>query len=58
MNTATITALITGITGLVGAVTTLIIVIVHVINHQPIGDGKPAEPTVKPSLVNPHIVEE
>lgn len=53
MNTATITALISGLTALVGAVTALVIQIQHLRNHAPIPADKPVPPTPKPSLINP-----
>ena len=36
MNAATITALITGLVSLIGAVSGLVVLIVHIVNHDPI----------------------
>ncbi len=53
MNPATITALISAITALVGAVSGLVILIVHIKNHQPIDAGNPPNSGAKPSLITP-----
>jgi hypothetical protein len=55
VNPATITALITAATALIGAISGLVILIVHIINHQPIpGDNPPAKPAengqIKPAI--------
>lgn len=53
MNPATITALISAITALIGAVSGLVILIVHIKNHQPIPGDNPPNSGAKPSLINP-----
>lgn len=53
MNPATITALITAITALLGTVSGLVILIVHIIRHQPIPGDNPPNSGVKPSLITP-----
>lgn len=55
MNAGTITALISGLTALVGSISGLIILIVHVIRHQPLPGDNPVNSPVKPGLVNPAI---
>lgn len=57
MNAATITALISGITALIGAVSGLIILIVHIIQHQPIPGDNPVNSTAKPGMINPGITD-
>lgn len=53
MNPATITALISAITALVGAVSGLVILIVHIKNHQPIGTGNQPNGAAKTALIVP-----
>ena len=53
VNTASLTALITAITALIGAAITLVTMIQHLKNHQDITSGKPAGKPAKPGLVNP-----
>ena len=53
MNAATITALISAITALIGAATGLIILIVHIVRHQPIPGDNPPNSPAKPGLISP-----
>ena len=53
VNTVDIPTLITAITAFIVAATGLISLVMHIINHQPIPDDKPADPPGKPSLITP-----
>ena len=53
VNTVDIPTLITAITAFIVAVTGFISLIVHIIIHQQIPGGNPADPPGKPSLITP-----
>lgn len=57
MNAATITALISGLTALIGAVTTLIIQIQHIRNHGAMPADIPVNSPAKTGLINPAITD-
>ena len=53
MNAGTITAVITGATAVIGAVTSLVIVIMHIIRHQPMPGDNTGKAAAKPGMIPP-----